>query len=86
MNRAERRRAANPRRRPRPWEPPADPRNKSGDYGGVTGILDDGRVWAVHFATTAEARRFLSILGPPPATEAGLRSAARKFGRELKLD
>ena len=70
--RASRRRAA------RGQEPPDQP------YGGVFGTLDDGRAWAVRFSTTAEAERFLTLLGPPPATEDRLRAALRIVGKGLR--
>jgi hypothetical protein len=52
-------------------------------HGGVIGTLDDGRAWVVRFPTTEEAGRFLSILGPPPASEERLRAALKVMGRGL---
>jgi hypothetical protein len=74
--RAERRRAADPRQRSRPWEPPAINHR-------VVGVLDDDRPWTINFPTAAHARRFLEILGEPPATERRLRAAMRVLKREL---
>jgi hypothetical protein len=82
--RAARRRLANHRRRPRPWEVRADPRNNSGEYGGVFGTLNDGKAWIVRFPTTGDAERFLSILGPPPATEERLQAALKLMGKGVR--
>jgi hypothetical protein len=73
--RAARRRAARGRE---PQEPPDQP------HGGVFGTLDNGRAWSVLFPTTAEAERFLTLLGPPPATEDRLRAALRIMGKGLR--
>jgi hypothetical protein len=70
--RAERRRAArHAARGSGPWLPPAS------EYGGVFGTFTDGKVWSVHFPTTGEAKRFLTILGPPPATIDRIQAAVK---------
>lgn len=67
--RAERRRQARSSRRRPPSPHVGEPE------GGTVGTLDDGREWSIRFPTATEARRFLTILGPPPATEARLHAA-----------
>jgi hypothetical protein len=63
------------------WIPPSD----SGPlHGGVFGTLDDGRFWRVCFPTAEEAQQFLSLLGPPPATEERLQTALKAMGRGLR--
>lgn len=49
--------------------------------GGVFGRLDDGRFWTVRFPTAEESRRFLSLLGPPPASEDRLQAALNAMGK-----
>jgi hypothetical protein len=81
--RSERRREAREGRRgrraqsPGAWTPPdAEPR-----HGGVVGRLDDGRFWTVFFAEHDKAVQFLTILGPPPATEERLNAALKAVGK-----
>ena len=52
-----------------------------GSHGGVIGRLDDGRHWTVLFPSDEEARRFLILLGPPPASEARLQAALYAMGK-----
>ena len=54
---------------------PADP------CGGVVGRLGDGRHWTVLFPSEEEARRFLVLLGPPPASEARLQAVLYAVGK-----
>jgi hypothetical protein len=61
------------------WTPP----DNGPPHGGVIGTLDDGRYWAVHFSSAADARRFLAILGPPPASEERLQAALKVMGGGL---
>lgn len=82
MSRAERRRAGRhaARESSSPWSPPAPP------HGGVVGTLEDGRAWSVRFPTTGEAEYFLTILGPPPASEERLQAALRVMAKGLRHD
>lgn len=52
-----------------------------GPQSGVVGRLDDGRPWTVIFPSDEEARRFLVLLGPPPASEARLQAALKAVGK-----
>jgi hypothetical protein len=61
------------------WTPP----DSGPPHAGVVGTLDGGTYWAVHFPSAAEARRFLSILGSPPASQERLRAALKVMGRAL---
>lgn len=61
-----------------------NPSDSGPPHGGVLGTLDDGRAWVAHFPTTGEAEPFLSILGPPPASEERQRAALKFMGRGLR--
>jgi hypothetical protein len=61
-----------------------NPSDSGPPHGSVIGTLDDGRAWVVHFPTTGDAERFLSLLGLPPASEERLQAALKVMGRGLR--